>query len=137
MEYHQNCEHEKTLKTLRNYSRKSNCSACPGTPTITSVSNPIYSACESPASVEIEYSAASGTVTMYEAVCDSTNGGSRASATSQTLSVRVSGLSLGKTYTCRVTAMNKAGSGAQSSPSSVITPVYVGKMTKMCNFFFS
>ena len=96
------------------------CRSCPGIPTNIRVSDPIYNGCEIPASVEIEYSPAPGTVTRYDVVCESSDGGVTARATSSTTSTRVNGLTLGKSYQCLVMAMNEAGSGQPSLPSSQI-----------------
>lgn len=68
----------------------------------------------------VSYSAASGIVAMYNAVCESFNGGARATGNSTTTSAMVTGLTLGATYTCRVTAVNDAGRGPESEDSEEI-----------------
>ena len=72
----------------------------------------------------VQYSAAGGNgapVTGYTVVCVSHDGGATrgASADAATLSVVVSALTTGKTYTCSVTATNKRGTG----PPTTSTPI--------------
>jgi hypothetical protein len=62
--------------------------------------------------------------TGYTATCVSGNGGILASNTANAgaTSIRVNGLTYGKSYTCTVTASSSGGSGAASTPSDAVTP---------------
>ena len=101
----------------------SNCRACPGAPGIPIIGEPSYTACEGPASVGVTYSKPQGEVSLYTIVCTSSDGGQAAQITSTTLEATVLGLSLGKTYTCSVTARNVAGPGPSSTASEAFKPV--------------
>ena len=61
-------------------------------------------------------------ITSYDAVCTSSDGGMQGTASSDSLPVVVSGLSLGNTYNCNVTATNAVGT-SPASPDSDDTPV--------------
>ncbi|MGO9874514.1 MAG: fibronectin type III domain-containing protein [Acidimicrobiia bacterium] len=72
----------------------------------------------------VRYAAASGNgtpVTSYLAVCVSYDGGSTRSArvNGNTQSVLVANVTIGKTYTCTVTATNKRGTGPPTSSNDV------------------
>ena len=63
-------------------------------------------------------------MTGYSATCTSSNGGVTASNTKGATAtfVPVSGLSIGRLYTCTVTASNTVGTGPASAPSNAIKP---------------
>jgi hypothetical protein len=66
----------------------------------------------------------SAAITGYVTACMSTTGGSAGSNTAGagTTSIRVSGLTNGKDYTCTVSASNPAGTSPASIPSNVVRP---------------
>ena len=98
------------------------CSACPGVPSIPTIRELSYTTCEGPASVVVTYSKPQGEVSLYTIVCTSSDGGQAVQITSTTLQATVLGLSLGKTYTCSVTARNVAGPGPSSTASEAFNP---------------
>ncbi len=59
-------------------------------------------------------------ITSYAAVCSSTNHGVPNGKSGRTGPLTVTGLSVGKTYTCTVTATNKRGTGPASHPTTAI-----------------
>jgi hypothetical protein len=61
-------------------------------------------------------------VFSYTASCVSSNGGASGSATGSGSPIIVNGLTNGRTYTCRVTATNSAGTGPQSAASNTAVP---------------
>jgi hypothetical protein len=61
-------------------------------------------------------------ITGYTATCTSSNGGTAGSKSGSAPALTVSGLTIGKTYTCRMTAKNSRGVGPRSNPS---TPIVV------------
>jgi len=76
-------------------------------------------------SLLVRFSAASGNgtpVTSYLAVCVSRNGGvTRSAATNgNTQSILVANVTIGKTYTCTVTATNKRGTGPPTTSNKVV-----------------
>ena len=75
--------------------------------------------CASPASVVVSYFLDSEPVSGYKVVCLSRIGGDSVDAVSTDTSATLS-LPLGFTYTCTVTAENKAGSGPESEDSEEI-----------------
>ncbi|MCY7387501.1 MAG: fibronectin type III domain-containing protein [Burkholderiales bacterium] len=64
-------------------------------------------------------------ITGYSATCTSSNGGVTASntATAPATSVQVTGLSIGRIYTCTAAASNSVGTGSASAPSNAIKPI--------------
>jgi large repetitive protein len=90
----------------------------PGAPTITSVTAGFRSV-----TVAFTPPAANGgaSIFSYRATCTSSNGGVTRSNSRSRSSIRVSGLSSGKTYTCTVAARNRKGFGAASAPSAAVT----------------
>jgi hypothetical protein len=78
-----------------------------------------------PGSLLVRFSAASGNgtpVTSYLAVCVSHDGGSTRSArvNGNSRSVLVANATIGKTYTCTVTATNKRGTGPPTTSNDVV-----------------
>jgi hypothetical protein len=79
-------------------------------------------------SITVSYAAPTTTggsaITGYTAACTSSNGGVSASNTggAAATSIRVNGLTSGKTYTCTVRASNAAGPGPASALSGAVTP---------------
>ena len=62
-------------------------------------------------------------ITSFTATCSSTStGATTGSASSSASPIVVSGVTLGRTYTCVVTATNGVGTGPASSPSNSIVP---------------
>ena len=59
-------------------------------------------------------------ITQYDADCVSSDGGVEGTATSDSLPVVVDGLSLGKTYTCNLTATNGDGTSPASDDSDAV-----------------
>ena len=59
-------------------------------------------------------------ITKYTATCKSSNGGVTGSNSSSSTTVTVTGLTAGKTYTCRVAATNARGTGPASLPSAQV-----------------
>ena len=59
-------------------------------------------------------------ITSYVAVCTSTNGGVTRSRSGAASPITVSGLTPGKSYTCKVRATNRRGTGSGSSASAVV-----------------
>jgi hypothetical protein len=90
----------------------------PAAPTIIRVSVGI-------ASITVNFSAPAGgaAITGYTAACTSSNGGVARSQTggAGATSIRVSGLTVGKRYSCTVSASNAAGAGQSSAPTSAVT----------------
>lgn len=75
------------------------------------------------ASVTFTPSADGGTpITRFDATCTSTNGGATATGFAAASPILVSGLTGGKTYTCRVTATNLLGTSNPSSTSNAVGP---------------
>jgi len=64
-------------------------------------------------------------ITGYSLACFSTNGGSAGYASGVSSPVVVKGLTNGKTYTCRVRAVNAVGEGPQSAASNTFVPARV------------
>lgn len=62
-------------------------------------------------------------VVRFDASCTSTNGGAHAAASGAGSPIVVPGLTLGKTYTCRVTATNLLGTSSASAGSNAVGPV--------------
>ena len=60
-------------------------------------------------------------IARYTATCTSSNGGTRKTATSSTRSIKIAGLTLGKRYTCTVTATNANGTSPISTSSATVT----------------
>jgi titin len=67
-------------------------------------------------------------ITSYDAVCTSSDGGVQGTATSDSLPIVVSSLSLGNTYNCTVTATNAIGTSLASpgSDDALIDPIAPG-----------
>ena len=61
-------------------------------------------------------------ITSYTALCVSTDGGANATRTGAASPLRVTGLTSGKQYHCRVRATNAVGTGPASTPSNPVTP---------------
>ena len=61
-----------------------------------------------------------GAITDYDANCVSSDGGVEGTATSDSLPLVVDGLSLGKTYTCNLTATNGDGTSPASDDSDAV-----------------
>jgi hypothetical protein len=86
------------------------------------------SAVMSNAAITVRFTAATSNggapITGYTATCTSSNGGVAASNSSGAgaTSIRVSGLTNGKSYICTVRASNAAGQGPVSVPSNRVTP---------------
>ena len=57
-------------------------------------------------------------VVSYQATCTSTDGGATGSQSAAASPIRVRGLSVGKTYRCRVTVKNGSGAAGTSAPSA-------------------
>jgi hypothetical protein len=89
----------------------------PGVPTITSATAGFRS-------VTVGFSAPASnggaSIFEYKATCTSSNGGVTRSNTRSHSTIRVVGLSSGKTYTCIVSARNRKGYGAASAPSAAV-----------------
>lgn len=64
-------------------------------------------------------------VVRFDVACTSTNGGAPAAGTGPASPILVTGLTLGKTYTCRVTATNLLGTSPPSAGSNAVGPVSV------------
>ena len=64
-------------------------------------------------------------VQHFDAACSSGNGGIAGSATGSVSPIVVTGLTNGKTYTCRVVATNAIGTSASSSASNAFVPATV------------
>ncbi len=78
------------------------------------------------AAITVRYTAAASNgppITGYTATCTSSNGGAAGSnsAAASATSIRVSGLTDGKSYTCTVRASNASGPGPVSAPSNRVT----------------
>ena len=91
----------------------------PGAPAITSVT-------AGKRSIVVAFTAPTSSggakITHYRAKCVSSDGGKTGAGAAHKLTVRVRGLTGGKTYTCTVVARNRAGAGPASAPSdSVVT----------------
>jgi hypothetical protein len=63
-----------------------------------------------------------GAITGYAVTCVSSDGGAAGTATGTSSPVSVTGLTIGKTYTCTVTATNSAGTGLASPASNSFVP---------------
>jgi hypothetical protein len=93
----------------------------PAAPTIVGVSAAI-------ASITVNFAAPAANgglaITGYTATCTSSNGGVTRTQTggAGATSLRVSDLTLGKRYTCTVTASNAVGAGQSSAPTVALTP---------------
>ena len=61
-------------------------------------------------------------ITGYTAACYSSNGGATRTHAGTTSSLKVTQLTNGKKYTCRVSARNAKGSGTSSAASAGLTP---------------
>jgi hypothetical protein len=66
-----------------------------------------------------------GAITGYTASCTSSNGGVSGAKSGPKTPIVVTGLTNGKRYTCKVAAINAAGTGPQSWASNVVTPATV------------
>jgi trimeric autotransporter adhesin len=80
------------------------------------------------ASVSVKFTASSNggsPVLHFDAACSSTNGGIARSAHNAVSPILVTGLTNGRTYTCRVTATNAIGTSAPSSASNPFIPATV------------
>ena len=64
-------------------------------------------------------------VLHFDAACSSSNGGIAGSATGSVSPIVVTGLTNGKTYTCRVVATNAIGTSASSTASNALVPATV------------
>ncbi|MFM8236407.1 MAG: fibronectin type III domain-containing protein [Actinomycetota bacterium] len=64
-------------------------------------------------------------ITSYGAACTSGNGGNAGSAVGSSSPVLVTGLTNGKTYRCKVRAVNAVGAGTYSALSSTFIPLAV------------
>src|SRR6478735_4410140 len=64
-------------------------------------------------------------ITSYTASCTSINGGTAGSLSGASSPLVVTGLTNGKSYTCKVLATNAEGSSAQSQPSTAVVPATV------------
>jgi hypothetical protein len=60
-------------------------------------------------------------ITRYNASCASSDGGATRVGTNTRSPLNVLSLSVGKTYTCTLTATNAIGTGAASVPSATFT----------------
>jgi titin len=60
-------------------------------------------------------------ITSFKAVCRSSNGGTSEGKTGTASPLGVKTLTLGKKYTCTVTATNSRGTGPESPPSTSVT----------------
>jgi titin len=60
-------------------------------------------------------------ISSYHGTCTSSNGGVTRTGSGNSSPVAVSGLTLGKTYTCKVAATNGAGTGSASDASNPVT----------------
>jgi hypothetical protein len=91
--------------------------SAPGAPTITS-------ATAGHRSVKITFTKPADNggakIVDYRAKCTSSDGGAKGSRGTSKSPVVVNGLTSGKTYTCTVTARNKAGLGPASAPSDPV-----------------
>ena len=100
----------------------------PGAPTITSVT-------AGDRSIRVAFtkpvSNGGSPIFNYKATCASSNGGSTRSESQFRSSIRVDGLTAGKTYTCTVAARNRVGYGPASAPSAavVVLPIPPGAPT--------
>jgi hypothetical protein len=59
-------------------------------------------------------------ITSYTVTCASSNGGVTKTQTGTASPITVTGLTAGKSYTCRVSATNSRGTGPLSNPSAAI-----------------
>jgi hypothetical protein len=91
----------------------------PDAPTITSVTAGIRSV-----KVTFDKPASNGgsRILTYHVVCTSSDGGAKRGHYGLRSPIKVTGLSGGKTYTCTVSARNKAGAGPASAPSASFVP---------------
>ena len=64
-------------------------------------------------------------ITSFTATCTSSNGGSTRVASAAASAITVTGVTLGKTYTCSVKATNGVGTGPASGHSNAIVPSLV------------
>jgi hypothetical protein len=94
--------------------------AKPDAPTITAVTPGFHSV-----KVAFDKPASNGgaKITNYRVVCTSSDGGRKAANEGPKSPIKVSGLRTGKTYTCTVSAKNKAGRGPASAPSAAFQPL--------------
>jgi hypothetical protein len=86
----------------------------PGTPPQPTVTNP------APGSLKVTFLAPApngAPITSYTATCKSSNGGVAGSKTGPKSPITVTGLTAGRSYTCRVLATNSRGNGSPSPPS--------------------
>ena len=96
----------------------------PGAPSITSATAGNHS-------VRVSFTKPASTggsrIFSYKATCASSDGGRTRSQSESRSSIRVDGLTPGKTYTCTVAARNRAGFGPASAPSGavVVLPIPV------------
>ncbi|MFM8236223.1 MAG: fibronectin type III domain-containing protein [Actinomycetota bacterium] len=91
----------------------------PGAPTVTAVLK------TASGQIRVSFAAPATTggapVSAYNAQCTSTNGGTSGSASGGTSPITVVGLTAGKSYTCKVRAVNIIGPGAWSPGSVVVS----------------
>jgi Fibronectin type III domain len=92
----------------------------PGAPKITSVTAGVHSA-----TVAVSEPVNDGGVriTNFRVTCVSSNGGVSGSHQTFNSPITVTGLSSGKTYTCRAFAINKVSTGPASAPSLPVVPL--------------
>ena len=96
--------------------------AVPNTPTAVTLS-PGYAAIR--VAFGLPANAGSAAITGYSATCTSSNGGVTGSNTAGPAAtyVQVTGLSIGRLYTCTATASNTSGNGTASAPSNAVKPI--------------
>jgi Fibronectin type III domain len=93
----------------------------PHAPDVPSITNVSASATSVTVSFTAPTSNGGSPITGYQATCSSSNGGTtRTSAFGLTSPLTVSGLTIGKAYTCTVRARNALGLSLSSSPSKAV-----------------